>query len=157
MHEPIQLKPFYDRGFRPLKSMSVFWSNNNTIASIANRCSFDNWVEHENMFILVHELDGFLGYFRLKRFITSDSGTALSGTALSGTSLSGTALSGTALSGTSLSGLSFVNKKNDEPCVLSIHQIQTSKHPKGKYILMTIPVDHMVVACKHGLTLKMWF
>jgi len=135
MHEPIptiQLKPFYDRGFRPLKNMSIFWSNNNTVASIAKQCSVDNWIEHENMFVMVHALDGFLGYFRLKRFIISDQGT-------------------------SLSGLSFINKKTDEPCILSINQIQTSQHPKGKYIIMTIPVDHMVVACKRGLTLKMWF
>ena len=94
MHVQTQLKPFYDRGFRPLKTMSIFWSNNNTIASIANQCSVDNWVEHENMFVLVHELNGFLGYFQLKRFVISEEGT-------------------------SLSGLSFVNKKNDEPCAVS--------------------------------------
>lgn len=134
MREPTQLKPFYDRGFRPLQTMSVFRTsdNINVIENIAKKWSVDSWTEHENIFVLVHELNGFLGYFQLKRFVISEEGT-------------------------SLSGLSFVNKKNDEPCVLSIHQIQTSQHPKGKYIIMTIPVDHMVVACKRGLTLKMWF
>jgi hypothetical protein len=137
---PEQIQLFYNRGFRPLKTMSVFWTQantNNVVNHISNQCSADSWIEHENVFVLIHVVDGFLGYFRLKKFITSDLETSLSGT--------------------SLSGLLLVNKKNDESYVLPVNKIRTSQHPKGKFILMTVPVGHMVVAYKRGLTLKMWF
>jgi hypothetical protein len=134
MHEPTQLNPFYDQGFRPLQTMSVFRTSdkNHVIENITKKWSVDSWTEHENIFVLVHVNTGFLGYFRLKRFITTDSGT-------------------------SLSHLLLINNKNDESYVLPVNKIRTSQYPKRNFILMTVPFGHMVVAYKRGLTLKMWF
>lgn len=134
MREPTQLKPFYDRGFRPLQTMSVFRTsdNINVIENIAKKWSVDSWTEHENIFVLVHVNTGFLGYFRLKRFLTSNSEHRFE-------------------------GLVFVDKKNDEMHTIPLKKIRTTQCPKGEYIIMTIPADHIVVAHKGNLTLKMWF
>jgi hypothetical protein len=114
--------------------MSVFRTPEepNVVANIAKKWSIDSWTEHENVFVLVHTINGFLGYFRLKRILTSNSDHTFE-------------------------GLAFIDKKTDELHTIPVKKIRTTQCPKGEYILMTIPADHIVVAHKGNLTLKMWY
>lgn len=133
-------------GFRSLKTVAVFWSPERkpSIVETANEFSIENnvrydWMDHDNVFAIVHVDTGLLGYYHMKRIVTDDS--------------AGSALD----NGKVFIGLDFVNHATGDKLFVPVHQMRTLMFPDGGYFIMAVPVGHVIVAFKGFLTLKMWF
>jgi len=122
------------RGFKSLKTISAFWSQLSA-TEIFDPGQYD-WMEHENIFAVVHEMDGFLGYYKIKKIVTTINGKTEK---------------------QMVSGLNFVHKESGDKLYIPINNMNSLQFPIGKYYVMTVPVDRIVILRKRDLTLKMWF
>jgi hypothetical protein len=151
-----QKRQLIEQGFLALKTIALFWSPDKkpNIADTANEFSIENndvydWMDHENVFAIVHIESGLLGYFRMKRFCTAYSDLS-SYPDLSSESYVD--------SRKRFIGLDFANVLDSgDTLFVPVNQMRTLMFPEGEYFIMAMPVGRVIVAYKGQFTLKMWY
>jgi hypothetical protein len=143
-----QKRQLIEQGFLALKTIALFWSPDNkpNISDTANEFSIENndvydWMDHENVFAIVHIESGLLGYFRMKKMGTLDSD-----------------LSSHSDRRKRFIGLDFANVLDSgDTLFVPVNQMRTLMFPEGEYFIMAMPVGRVIVAYKGQFTLKMWY
>lgn len=145
-----QKRQLIGQGFLALKTFALFWSPDKkpNISDTANEFSIENndvydWMDHENVFAIVHIEAGLLGYFRMRKIFTADTDL------FSHTDLDHRKI---------FVGLDFANVLDSgDTLFIPVNQMRTLMFPEGEYFIMAVPVGRVIVAYKGQFTLKMWY